>query len=528
MPSTARLVSSVRLIAAFTLLSRVLGLARESVFGYLFGAGAAISAFRIAFMVPNLARRLFGEGALSLSVIPVLTDVLRNDGAVAARRLVGGVVTMLIGLLTALVVVAEIGLVIARWWRPDHALDLTITLLPYMILICVAALLGGVLNVLGRFGVPAFAPVLLNVAIIVAAWIASRGMGLSDRAAMMTVSLAVLGAGVAQLLLVLAALRRVGFVPVPALDWGDARVARIIRLMAPMVLGLSVVQINSLTDYLIAYVVVTVDGVRIGPAVLGYAQYVYQLPLGVFGIALATAIFPVLAECKAAGDRQRLAAVFTRGLKLSMFIALPACAGLLVVADVLVSALFERGAFGPSDTVRVSGTLMCYSLGMAAYFSQHVVVRTFYALEDSRTPSRVAMVIVVLNLSLNLALVFRFEERGLATATAVTAFVQVSWLLRRLRPLLPEVDWRSIGRSVFQAAIACLAMTAALVALRHPAIAEGLLGGRPIPRLAVMVPLGVGVFAGAARLMRMEELGALVGRARVDAGGHSDPPDAVL
>jgi putative peptidoglycan lipid II flippase len=273
---------------------------------------------------------------------------------------------------------------------------------------------------------------------------------------------------------------------------------------------------------------VTVDGVRIGPAVLGYAQYVYQLPLGVFGIALATAIFPVLAECKAAGDRQRLAAVFTRGLKLSMFIALPACAGLLVVADVLVSALFERGAFGPSDTVRVSGTLMCYSLGMAAYFSQHVVVRTFYALEDSRTPSRVAMVIVVLNLSLNLALVFRFEERGLATATAVTAFVQVSWLLRRLRPLLPEVDWRSIGRSVFQAAIACLAMTAALVALRHPAIAEGLLGGRPIPRLAVMVALGVGVFAGAARLMRMEELGALVGRARVDAGGHSDPPDAVL
>jgi putative peptidoglycan lipid II flippase len=272
-----------------------------------------------------------------------------------------------------------------------------------------------------------------------------------------------------------------------------------------MALGLSVVQINSLMDYLIAYLFVRKDGEPIGPAVLGYAQYLYQLPLGVFGIALATAIFPFLSKKAAEGDEAGLAETVQRGVRMGLFIALPATVGLMVVAQPLVRSLYERGEFSSSDTPRVASTVMFYSLGMTAYFAQHVVVRSFYALHDSRTPARVASWMVVVNFVMNLCLVFVMEERGLALATAVCAAIQVVWLGRRLERTLPVLSWSHTVRPAGKMVLATAAMGAALqISYLMPPVRAAFYN-HPLLELFSQVALGVGIYAAAARLLRIPE-----------------------
>jgi putative peptidoglycan lipid II flippase len=253
---------------------------------------------------------------------------------------------------------------------------------------------------------------------------------------------------------------------------------------------------------------VEVDGERVGPAVLGFAQYLYQLPLGVFGIALATAIFPVLSRKSSQEDHAGLVEVFARGLRLSVFVALPASVGLVLVARPLVAALLEYGQFESKNTARVSGALVFYSLGMVAYFAQHIVVRTFYALQDSRTPARVAMWMVLLNFALNLSLVFVLEERGLALATAICAFVQVTILLivlsRRLHALTTGTAaiWTAIGAGVARSAVATTVMGAVIALLRVSSLSSC----GPIVETLVLVLVGVLVYGGAATALRVNEL----------------------
>jgi putative peptidoglycan lipid II flippase len=492
----------------------VLGVVREGVYGYFFGASELLSAFRIAFMVPNLARRLFGEGALSAAMIPVLTESLQTHGEEPSRRFFGALLTRLVVILVALVIVAEIVIAVWRQVADDLALQLTAVLLPYMALICTVAVASGVLNVKDRFAVPAAAPIILNVSIILATLGGALWIGLDGVRLLYVVSGAVLVAGILQLGVVGAALRTVHFLPTFARAGGDPQVRRVFALMAPMVLGLSAVQINSLADYIIAYLFITVDQERVGPAVLGFAHFLYQLPLGVFGIALATAIFPVLAKKVAAGDRAGLAAVFARGMRMSLFIALPASVGLIFVARPLVATLYERAAFDSAATIRVANTLVFYSLGLAAYFAQHVVVRAFYAQHESKTPAKVAMWMVLVNLAMNLALVFPLQERGLALATAVCATIQVSWLMTRLRRMAPEIAFRPIAMVIGKVLIATGAMAAVLTALILPELGGRFLGNYQPVRLAMMVLAGVAVYALAARLLRIEELGMVLRRGR--------------
>jgi putative peptidoglycan lipid II flippase len=281
-----------------------------------------------------------------------------------------------------------------------------------------------------------------------------------------------------------------------------------------MILGLSAVQINSLVDYLIAYWFVSENGVRVGPAVLGYAQYLYQLPLGVFGISLATAIFPVLSRKAAEGDRPGLASVFTRGIRLSLFIALPASVGLMFVAGPLVATLYERGEFDFADTQRVAGTLFYYSVGLAAYFTQHIVVRTFYALQNSKTPARITLWMVSINFLMNLSLVFVLEERGLALATAVCAVIQVVWLSLKLTRALPQIAWRTIAAGVYRMLIATGIMAAVLTFLTYSPLVGRLVGSTPVAELLTLVVAGIVSYAVAARFLRVEELGIVLRRDR--------------
>jgi len=506
MATSGRFIPSAWLIAALTLASRLLGLVRESLFSYYFGTSEILSAFRIAFQAPNLARRLFGEGALSSAMIPVLTESIQQRGEEESRRFVGTVLTLLVWVLVLAVLGVEIVIAVWRAVHDDLSLQLTAVLMPYMVLICTAAVASGVLNVRQHFAVPAAAPTILNVSMIVALLGGAFLCDPTQPAIMYWACGGVLLAGVLQVVITGAALHRVSFFPTFGGTWRDPQVRRMFALMAPMALGLSAVQINSLLDYVIAYLFVFEEGKRVGTSVLAYAQFLYQLPLGVFGISLATAIFPLLSTKAAQGDRRGMAEVFERGVRMSLFIALPSSIGLIFVAHPLVATLYQRGEFGAADTQRVAATLMYYSLGIAAYFTQHIVVRTFYALQDSRTPARIALCMVALNLMTNLSLVFVMEERGLALSTSISATVQIVWLLARLRRVLPEVGWARLLLSLSRTVLATAAMAVALWVLTYSGLSVDRLVGQSGIQLLILVVSGVAMYLLAARVLRVEEL----------------------
>ncbi len=505
-----------RIIALLTMVSRVMGLVRDMVFAHYFGAGPVMAAFRVAFLIPNLSRRIFGEGALSAALVPVVTRARQSDGDEAARELAGAVLAWQSIILGAIMLAAEIVLSIVHAWAPSAVLELTRLLLPYMVLICAAAAAGGVLNSCGRFGMPALAPVMLNVAIIAAAVGGARLGGLDGLPLMRVVCAAVLISGVAQFGIQWIGLRRVGFVPRLNLGWKQRGVDRVVRFMGPMVLGLSAVQLSTLLDHLMAIsLIVDEEGRRVGPAVLGYAQQLYQLPLGVFGVALATAVFPRMAALGANEDRAGLAATVSEGVRLASFVAIPAAAGLVIVAYPLVQALLERGAFEARDSIRVSGTVICYAVGLPAYFANHVLVRAFYAQGDNRTPVRIVGGMVALNFALGLALVLSpLQERGLALATAISAFGQTALLVRSLGGRLPGV-WDTELRVSLRRTLACTAaMIAVLVVVERTADAMGDVLALPVVRLAVLIVLGGGVYAAACAATRHREFHAIAGRAR--------------
>jgi putative peptidoglycan lipid II flippase len=506
----ARFVAPARLIAVLTAGSRILGLLRECAYSYFFGVDPAFSAFRIAFMIPNLARRLFGEGAMSSAFIPVFTQVLHDSGRERGRRLAGTALTALGAVLVALTLAAELGMVIGHWVRPGVTLKLTMIMLPYMILICLTAFAGGMLNAVHRFAAPAAAPILLNVIVIATVCAAGHYAGLRGLDLLYLVAVSVVVAGIAQFGLQLIAMSRAQFRPVANCQWRDPDLRHTLVLMAPMVLGLSAAQFNVLADKLIAFAFVP-DGR--GPAVLGYAHMPYHLPVGVFGIALATAIFPLLSAKAAQHDRAGLARVFERGVRLSIFVGLPASVGLVLVATPLVALLYERGEFDRTATAHVSRTLVFYALGLVAHSVQQIVVRAFYAFKNTSTPVHVGVSVLALNVALNFALVFPMAEAGLALATAISSTVQVVWLSVALSRHLPDVRWSLVATGAARTLLAGGAMGSIVWYLLRP----GVLGDYGnLVQLAVGVPVGVAVFVVTARLVGCPELAELLGRADRD------------
>lgn len=512
MSEAASVLKNTRVIAVLTFASRLLGLAREIVFGYFFGTGAVLSAFRLAFVIPNLSRRLFGEGALSSSLIPILSESVVRDGDERARRLAGAVLGWLAVFLGGFIIVAELVLAVVRAMRPELALDLIAILMPYMLLICVAAVAGGVLNIRSHFVVPAAAPLVLNLAIIIAAALGAWA-GRDEVSLMRWVCMAVIISGALQMVAQLAALKRLRFRPIFSLSREDPNLRRVLSMMGPMVFGLSAVQFSVLTDYLIAYVVVRDPaGEPVGPAILGYAQYLYQLPLGVIGISLATAVFPVMSGCAARRDHEGLSHVVIKGLRTTLFIGLPASVGLIFVARPLVAVLFERGDFDAADTRRVAAALVCYAVGMGAYFANHVLIRTFYALKDTRTPVRIAAWMVGLNIVIGATLVFTpLQERGLALATSITAIGQTVALTAVLRRRLPGLGGAELTAALGRTLIATAVMGMSLAALTLPDFAARWLGHRAAVELAALLAAGVGVYALSARLLHMSELNECLG-----------------
>lgn len=538
------LAGHTALISGLTVVSRITGLARDATLAAIFGVSAIADAFFIGFLVPNLFRRLFGEGALAAAFIPRYSELRQRDPALA-RRFAGlslaGLVTLL-GLITLLGEGVLWLMLRAGPWSASGGLtiELTMWMLPYMPLVCAVALMGGMLQVRRRFGPPAAAPIVLNLCVIAAALGASlgNGGGIDQSMVARATAAAVLVAGVLQLLWQWRALGRTASVSLDPAGVGPP-MKRMARAMLPLVLGLAVFQLNAFLDSLIALLLSTSEpgasfrllGWQLpypmatgAVASLQWAQRLYQFPLGVFGIAVATAIFPALAEAASArpsgaepgtgarADADRLARLLRQGLRLTLFIALPASAGLLLVRTPLVRVIYERGAFTLEDSQRVAMILAGYAGAVWAYSLSHVVTRCFYAVGDETAPVRVGASMVAVNLALNLGLIWPLGVAGLAWSTAICAAIQSVWLLRTVKRHVTMPIDASVRRGWGRTIALTVAMTLVVGAVGWWLDASALGWWGALGWLALLVGLGALIVLGGAWLMRAAELRWLIKR----------------
>ena len=518
-----QLERNTRTVMSLTMVSRFSGLLREGVLSRLFGTDALLGSFYFAFIIPNLFRRLFGEGALAASFLPEYQRLVDEDPD-AAASLAGLTIASLMALLGGIVLAVELLLFMIAGIEgtPGPALWLTMIMLPYAPLVCTVALLGAMLQVHGRFGPTAAAPIILNACLAGAAalgWYLLDPKTDGDRLRITAIMAGgVVSAGLLQAAWSWFALKRRTTLRLERS--GLPALRRVGRNMLPMLLGLGVLQINALFDGLIASwpnlsssnsvfgVLYPLDTHAM--SVLTFAQRLYQFPLGVFGVAVATAIYPLLAS--RADDAADFRDTISRGLRLVLFIGLPASAGLLLVRTELTAVLLQGGNFGAADTQRVAFVLAGYATSIWAYCLVQVLTRGFYARRDYSTPVRLAAGMVGLNLLLNLLLIWTpLKEAGLAWSTAFCGMVQAMllWFVLHRKtggitsPPVLRSSLRSLGAT---AAMAAVVWGISLVFNDDPTWTQALL------QLAVSVVAGIAVFAGTAAALRMKELHWAVGR----------------
>ncbi len=512
-----RFLRSATIVSASTLVSRVLGMVRDIASAALLGAGPVWDAFVIAWRVPNLFRRLLGEGALSSAFIPVFQGEKEQHGLTAALRLFSAVLG---ALSLILAVITLLGIAFA-WLTPGTlfgegadankaqlTLDLLKILFPYMFLINVMALFMAVLNSQGHFFTPAIAPALLNVFWIAGVFLASRLASEPDDQ-ILIIAGAILIGGAAQLLIQVPVLRAKGVPLRPRLDFGDPGLRRILVLMFPMILGLAPLQVNVLLDTLIAEILVPGDGAN---SYLFYGNRLMQFPLALVGIAMAVVVFPVFSAQAKAGRKDELGRTLSEALRTTFFLALPSAAGLLVLAGPLIALIYEHGLFRYApDTLATAQVLRMYALGVPAYCGLQVMTRLFYSLEEVKTPVRVGAIMVGVNLVLNVILVFPLRESGLALATSISAALNLTVLAVLAKRKLGIAGLGGVFRSFLTSLALAAAMGAAVFGL-HLVLAGRYPDRELIPKLLWVFPpilLGMALYLGTAFLFRRPEIRSL-------------------
>jgi len=524
----ASLGRDTRTVAGLTLVSRVLGLVRDLVTVRVFGDTFVGSAFAAAFAVPNMFRRLFGEGALSAAFLPEYTRLADGDPekADAFASLTIGLLALATGVLTLVIELVLLGVVLASGDDPERAysLKLVMVMLPFMPLICVAAILGGMLQSHGRFGPWAAAPILLNLCIIGAALPYFVVEGADAAAWAYPIGIAAVCSAVLQVGWSVWALRgTVRWTTGVSAARGEARLM-LVRML-PVIVGLGTLQLNAFMDTLIAMYPNWVGDTVLGydypldessNAVLFYAQRLYQFPLGVFGIAVATAAFPAMS--RVAGDAGAFGGMLRRGMRLSLFIGVPASVGLLIVGEDLVRVLYSGPGDGFSDegVRRASAVLSGYAVAVWAYSLNQLLTRAFYAKGDTRTPMTIALGMVGVNLALNFALIWWLREAGLAWSTAVCAIGQMGLLMLAARRKM------GIGFDGMRGAVLAIALGSALMGgcvymvgrLVGGGWADGADGswGRGIAAVVAMTLTGAVVYGLWSIWMKMDELGWLIAK----------------
>jgi len=432
------------------LCSRVLGLAREQIFAAFFGGGRVMDAFTIAFRIPNLLRDLFAEGALSTAFVTVFTRTAALEGDAAAWRLANKVATLAVVVLSAITV---IGIACAPWlvaalapgFAPAKAaltVELTRVMFPFILLVSLAALVMGMLNARNVFGVPAMASSFFNLGSIVTGvllgWWLDPGFGAH---AILGLAIGTLVGGALQLAVQLPALRRQGHVFHADRHWRAPGVAAILRLMGPSVIAASTTQVNVLVNSVFA------SELGDGPTFwLTVAFRLMQLPLGIFGVALGTVALPLLARMAAMGNTAAFRSELARGMRLAFLMTIPASIGLMVLAEPIISVLYQHGRFGAHETAESAGALRYYAIGLCGYAALKVLVNAFYAIDRRKTPMVVSFVAVALNLLLNWIFTMRlgWGHRGLAFSTACVASSNFLILYFLMRSHLGRLESRAM------------------------------------------------------------------------------------
>ena len=502
------------IVGSATLLSRIFGYLRDMVTAYYFGVGPVADAFIAAFRIPNILRRLFAEGSLSISFVPVFTDTLNHKGKEEAFEMAGAALRLLSAILT---LVAILGVLAAPWivsgiatgFRADpEKFNLTVLLVrimfPYVICICLVALSMGILNVLGHFAAPALAPVALNIAMIAALFL---GGLLSDDPMFRVQVLAwgVMAGGLLQVGMQLPALKRYGFSPLRMGPLWHPALSKVGKLMLPAVLGAAVYQVNIFIGTMLASLL---PGGSI--AALFFADRLVQFPLGVFAISIGTAVLPSLSRQMSDGDMAGVAETFSYGLRFTLFVTIPASVGLAVLREPIVSLLFSWGAFGAEGVALTAEALLYYAIGLWAVSCVRVTVPLYYAFKDTRTPVYVAVVAIGVNIALSLVLMRSMGHAGLALAVSVSSCFNLMVLLTLLvvRGMV-QLKYRDIVISFGKTMLASLAMgvgvTKFLSLLPH-------IGSGISPAMGALpgVVVGMALYGGSALLLKSPECSTAV------------------
>ena len=466
------LFKSASIVSGLTLISRITGLMRELLIASTFGASALTDAFNVAFRIPNLFRRLFAEGAFSQAFVPVLAASRQQHGDEATHVLINQVATLLVWALVLTSMVGVVGAPALVWaiasglqQSPDGfeaAVVMTRWMFPYIAFMSLVALAAGVLNTWKRFAVPAATPVLLNISMIAAAWWGGPWFARLGVAPIYALSAGVMLGGVAQLAVQLWALHRLGLLPRVGLGWTAVKEAyqgdgpkRILQLMAPALLGVSVAQISLLINTQIAS--------HLSPGSvswLSYADRLMEFPTALLGVALGVVLMPQLSAAKAANDTAKYSDMLDWGLRLVVVLALPCALALLVFSPALVAVLYNYGAFSAHDVQQTTLALMGYGVGLLGLVAIKVLAPGYYASQDIRTPVRIAVAVLVMTQLFNLALVPYLAHAGLALSIGLGALVNAAWLLLGLRQkgaYLPSAGWT---RFVLQVLAACVVLSA--------------------------------------------------------------------
>ncbi len=498
------------------MLSRVLGFVRDVLIAAYLGAGPVADAFFVAFKIPNFFRRLFAEGAFNAAFVPSFAGLVATKGREAARAFAEDTLGVLLAVLLALVVAAEAGMpwlmsAAAPGFLGDPAkfqlaVDLTRITFPYLLFISLVSLQGGVLNSLERFAAVAATPIILNFCLIGALLGLTRLMPTAGHALAWGVALA----GAAQFLWLAVALARAGLplgLPRPRLT---PQVRRLLKLMLPAALGSGVVQVNLLIDVVIASLLPTG-----AVSYLYYADRIYELPLGVIGIAIGTALLPLLARQVRRGEHDAALHTQNRALEAALLLTLPAAVALVVIAEPIIGVLFERGAFDRVAVAATAAALAAYALGLPAYVLIKVLTPCFYAREDTATPVKIAILAVIANTAIALALLRPLAYVGIALATAAAAWLNAALLARALARRADFAPDARLKRRLPRIVLASVMMGAALW-LAARAVGPWLAGGLAVKAAALilLVALGVGVFAAAAQLLRAWDVRELAAQLR--------------
>ncbi len=518
----AQIVRSAGVVSVAVLLSRVSGLARETVFAGLFGSGLAYDAFVAAFRIPNLLRDLLAEGALSSAFVTTFSQTLSANGKGAAHDLSNRLATLLVPLLALICIFGVlfapqlVGLLFPGFAQIDGKMELTVTLtrimMPFLLFIALAAKAMGVLNSQGRFGIPALASAVFNITLIAAGlflgFVVGPSLGIEPIKGM---AIGALLGGMVQYYFQVPELRRLGLRFRPTFDFADPALRQVLRLMGPAVIGAAAVQVNVMVNSIFASEITGPSGDVInGPvAWLSYAFRFMQLPLGLFGVAIASATLPTISRHAGSGRIADFRETLSRSLGLVFLLTVPSAVGLIVLSRPIVGVIFQRGEFSASDTEQTALGLSYYCIGLAGYAAIKVLTPAFYALDNVRIPVAISVFSILLNYGLNWMFLkeFGWGHWALALSTSLVATLNFLLLLSFMRARIEGIEGRRLLEGVLKISVASGVMGLGCWATMTVISAE--FGETFLPRLLtllVAVPLGAGSLYGLCRLMKLPEL----------------------